>query len=137
MLNIIRSFRNSKIITPACAQCAGKSKFSCGHRPLRKLAFTFWYEKNKKEGGSYQKTNNIKKLEKRIKLVHRRLNGIRNNHLHQATNKIVKTKPSKVVVETLNIKGMMKNKHLSKAIQQQKLHEFKRQVQYKCKFNGI
>jgi len=94
------------------------------------------YEKNKK-GGSYQKTSNIKKLEKRIKLVHRKLNGIRNDHLHQATNKIVKTKPSKVVMETLNIKGMMKNKHLSKAIQQQKLYDFKKQVQYKCEFNGI
>ncbi|MDD2288692.1 MAG: transposase [Bacteroidales bacterium] len=94
------------------------------------------YEKNKK-GESYQKTSNIKKLEKQIKLVHRRLNGIRKNHLHQATNKIVKTKPSKVVMETLNIQGMMKNKHLSKAIQQQGLYEFKRQMQYKCEFNGI
>jgi IS605 OrfB family transposase len=94
------------------------------------------YEKNKK-GESYQKTSNIKKLEKQIKLVHRRLNGIRKNHLHQATNRIVKTKPSKVVMETLNIQGMMKNKHLSKAIQQQGLYEFKRQMQYKCEFNGI
>lgn len=90
-----------------------------------------------KKGESYQKTSNIKKLEKQIKLVHRRLNGIRKNHLHQATNKIVKTKPSKVVMETLNIQGMMKNKHLSKAIQQQGLYEFKRQMQYKCEFNGI
>jgi putative transposase len=94
------------------------------------------YIKNKK-GGSYQKTNNIIKLEKQIRLVHRKLNGIRKNHLHQATNKIVKTKPSKVVMETLNIKGMMKNRHLSKAIQQQNLYEFKRQMQYKCEFNCI
>jgi putative transposase len=50
---------------------------------------------------------------------------------------IVKTKPSKVVMETLNIQGMMKNKHLSKAIQEQKLYEFKRQLQYKCAFTGI
>jgi len=94
------------------------------------------YLKNKR-GEIYQKTSNIKKLEKEIKLIHRKLNGIRNNHIHQATNKIVKTKPSKVVMETLNISGMMKNKHLSKAIQQQKLYEFKRQMEYKCKFNGI
>jgi putative transposase len=94
------------------------------------------YENNKK-GESYHKTSNIKKLEKRIKLVYRKLNGIRKNHLHQATNQIVKTKPSKVVMETLNIQGMMKNKHLSKAIQQQGLYEFKRQMKYKCEFNGI
>ena len=94
------------------------------------------YENNKK-GESYHKTSNIKKLEKRIKLVYRKPNSIRKNHLHQATNQIVKTKPSKVVMETLNIKGMMKNKHLSKAIQQQGLYEFKRQIKYKCEFNGI
>lgn len=94
------------------------------------------YEKNKK-GGSYQKTNNIVKLEKQIRLVNRKLNGIRKNHTHQATNQIVKTKPSKVVMETLNIQGMMKNKHLSKAIQKQNLYEFKRQMKYKCEFNGI
>ena len=104
------------------------------HRLQRKVSNK--YEKNKK-GASYQKTNNIKKLEKQIKLVYRRLNGIRKNHLHQATNKIVKTKPSKVVMETLNIQGMMKNKYLSKAIQQQNLYELKRQIQYKCEFNGI
>lgn len=94
------------------------------------------YEMNKK-GESYQKTSNIKKLEKQIRLVYRKLNGIRKNHTHQATNKIVKTKPSKIVMETLNIKGMMKNKHLSKAIQKQNLYEFKRQLKYKCEFNGI
>lgn len=50
---------------------------------------------------------------------------------------IVKNKPSRVVMETLNIKGMMSNKHLSKAIAKQCLYEFKRQMQYKCEFNGI
>lgn len=94
------------------------------------------YETNKK-GKEYVKTSNIIKLEKQIRLTHRRLSNIRNNHLHQASTKIVKTKPSKIVMETLNIKGMMKNKHLSKAIAKQGLYEFKRQIQYKCKFYGI
>ncbi|MBY6846692.1 IS200/IS605 family element transposase accessory protein TnpB [Clostridium botulinum] len=94
------------------------------------------YEINKK-GRKFIKTRNIIKLEKQIRLLHRKLSNIRNNHLHQATTKIVKTKPSKVVVETLNIKGMMKNKHLSKAIAQQGLYEFKRQLQYKCRFYRI
>ena len=90
-----------------------------------------------KEGRKFVKTSNIEKLEKQIRLLHRKLSNIRNNHLHQATTKIVKTKPSRVVMETLNIKGMMKNKHLSKAIQQQGLYKFKRQLQYKCEFYGI
>lgn len=90
-----------------------------------------------KEGRKFVKTSNIIKLEKQIRLIHRRLSNIRNNHLHQATTKIVKTKPSKVVMETLNIKGMMKNRHLSKAIAQQGLYEFKRQLDYKCQLYGI
>ncbi len=101
------------------------------------------YEMNKKQikGGEnrcqFVKTNNIIKLEREIKLLHRRLKNIRSNYLHQTTNQIVKTKPSRIVMETLNIRGMMKNRHLSKAIQQQGLHEFKRQIQYKSKKYGI
>ena len=94
-------------------------------------------EKAFKKGERLKKTNNIIKLEKQSKLVDRKLSNIRNNHIHQTTNAIVKTKPSRVVMETLNIKGMMKNKHLSKAIQNQCLYEFKRQMAYKCEFNGI
>ena len=94
------------------------------------------YLKNK-EGSKFVKTSNIIKIEKQIKLLHRKLANIRSNHNHHATSKIVKTKPSRVVMETLNIKGMMKNKHLSKAIAEQCLYEFKRQMQYKCEFNGI
>ena len=80
---------------------------------------------------------NIQKQNQVIRKLHKRLTNIRTNHLHQATAEIVKTKPSRIVMETLNIKGMMKNKHLSKAIGQQKLYEFKRQIQYKCKKYGI
>ena len=94
------------------------------------------YQENK-EGRKFVKTSNIIKLEKQIRLVHRRLSNIRNNHLHQATTLIAKTKPSRVVMETLNIQGMMKNRHLSKAIVSQGLYEFKRQMQYKCEFYGI
>ncbi|MGU8148944.1 transposase, partial [Clostridium perfringens] len=70
------------------------------------------YEKNKK-GKEYVKTKNIIKLEKQIQQVHRRLANIRNNYLHKTTTSIVKTKPYRVVIEDLNVKGMMKNKHLS------------------------
>ncbi len=94
------------------------------------------YEKNKK-GSQFVKTENILKLEQQMKLLHRRLKNIRMNHLHQATNQMVKTKPSQVVMETLNIQGMMKNKHLAKAIQKQGLYELKRQLVYKCQKYGI
>lgn len=90
-----------------------------------------------KEGGAFVKTSNIIKLEKKIQLIHRKLANIRKNHLHQITTEIVKTKPFRVVIEDLNVKGMMKNKHLSKAIKDQGFQEFRRQLEYKCRFRGI
>jgi putative transposase len=102
------------------------------------------YEKSKiqirKEGENrykFTKTNNIKKLEREIKLIQRRLSNIRLNHIHQATTAIVKTKPCRIVVEDLNVRGMLKNKHLSKAIQEQCFHKFISILGYKSKFNGI
>lgn len=94
------------------------------------------YEMNK-DGKKFVKTNNIVKLEKQIKLLYRKLTNIRNNHLHQTTNTIVKLNPYRVVMEDLNVSGMMKNKHLSEAIAEQKFYEFIRQMKYKCEFNGI
>ena len=94
------------------------------------------YEKNKK-GGSYCKTSNIIKSEKELLKLNHRLTNIRQNYLHQTTTEIVKTKPSFVVLEDLNVKGMMKNRHLSKAVQQQKLYEFRRQIEYKSAWNNI
>lgn len=94
------------------------------------------YEANK-DGAKFVKTNNILKLEKQIKLLYRKVGNIRNNHIHQATSKIIKLKPYRVVMEDLNVIGMMKNRHLSKAISEQKFFEFIRQMKYKCEFNGI
>ena len=94
------------------------------------------YEKNKK-GKEYVKTKNIIKLEKKIQQIHRKLANIRNNYLHQTTTSIVKTKPYRIVIEDLAVSNMMKNKHLSDAIRKQGFYEFKRQLEYKCKFRGI
>ena len=94
------------------------------------------YEKNKK-GESYCKTSNIIKSEKELLKLNHRLTNIRQNYLHQTTTEIVKTKPSYIVLEDLNVKGMMKNRHLSKAIQQQCFGEFRRQIEYKSAWNNI
>ena len=80
---------------------------------------------------------NVQKQNRLIRNIHRKLANIRQNYLHQTTTEIVKTKPSRIVMESLNVSGMMKNKHLSKAIQQQKFYEFKRQIEYKSKLNGL
>ena len=80
---------------------------------------------------------NIQKQKHVIQLLNRTLTNIRDNYLHQTTTEIVKTKPSRIVMETLNVKGMMKNKHLVKTIQEQKFYEFIRQMKYKCEKYGI
>lgn len=94
------------------------------------------YENNK-IGGCYQKTKNIAKLELKIKKLHRKLKNIRLNHIHQSTTKIVKTKPSVIVMEDLKVSNMMKNRHLAKSIQQQGFYTFIEQMRYKCEWSGI
>ena len=94
------------------------------------------YEKNKK-GASYCKTSNIIKREKELLKIMKRLTNIRQNHRHQTTSEIIKREPSFICIEDLNVSGMMKNKHLSKAIQEQGFYEFRRQIEYKAEWNNI
>ena len=94
------------------------------------------YESNKR-GDSYCKTCNIIKGEHELLKVTKRLTNIRHNHLHQTTSEIIKRKPSFICIEDLNVSGMMKNKHLSKSVQQQGLYEFRRQIEYKSDWNYI
>ena len=94
------------------------------------------YDKNKK-GDNYCKTSNIIKREKELLKISKRLTNIRHDYLHQTTSEIIKRKPSFICIEDLNVSGMMKNRHLSKAIQQQGLYEFRRQIEYKAKWNNI
>ena len=93
------------------------------------------YTKNKK-GESYCKTSNIIKSERKLLILNHRLTNIRHNHIHQMTSEIIKRNPSFICIEDLNVQGMMKNKHLSKAIQQQCLYEVKRQITYKGEWNN-
>lgn len=94
------------------------------------------YEQNKKKG-KYCKTNNTVKNEKLLLKVNHRLTNIRKNYLNQTTSEIVNRKPRFICIEDLNVSGMMKNKHLSKAVQNQGFFEFRKQLEYKCKDNGI
>ena len=80
---------------------------------------------------------NFQKQKKEIQLLYRKLTNIRNNYLHQTTSEIVKTKPSRIIMEDLNITGMMKNSHLAKSIAEEKFYEFIRQMKYKCQLYGI
>ena len=94
------------------------------------------YEKNRK-GNSYVKTRNIERCENKLRKLYARVTNIRTNYIHQCTHELISLLPQRVVMEDLNVQGMMKNKHLSKAVQEQCFYEFRRQIQYKCEWNGI
>lgn len=94
------------------------------------------YEANR-NGNRFVKTRNIEKEEAELRKLHARITNIRTNYIHQTTHKLISLLPCKVVMEDLNVQGMMKNRHLSKAIQEQCFFEFIRQMKYKCEWNGI
>ena len=94
------------------------------------------YEKNKK-GENYCKTSNIIKKENELLKLNHRLTNIHQNYLHQTTSEIIKREPSFVCIEDLTVKGMMKNRHLSKEVQQQGFYEFRKQIEYKAEWNNI
>ena len=90
-----------------------------------------------KKGVCYIKTSNIIKLEKQLLKLNKRLTGIRTDYLHKTTTEIINREPMFIALEDLNVKGMMKNKHLAKAIQEQSFYEFKRIITYKALWNNI
>ena len=91
---------------------------------------------NIKKGGSTQKRN-IQKQRLKIQKLHHRIDNIRTDYINKTIAEIVKTKPSYITIEDLNVSGMMKNRHLSKAVASQKFYEFKTKLLAKCKETGI
>ena len=91
--------------------------------------------KNIKEGRATGQ--NIQKQIVKVQKLHQRLANIRTDYINKIVSSIIKQKPSYITIEDLNVKGMMKNKHLSKAIASQKFFEFKTKLTVKCKENHI
>ena len=96
------------------------------------------YEAAKKNGkDSKQKSNSILKYEALLKRIYHRIACIRLNQRHQITRELVNLHPERVVVEDLNVKGMMKNRHLAKAIGEMGFYDFVKILKYKCNELGI
>lgn len=90
---------------------------------------------NLKKGESTQR--NISKQKLRVQKLHHRIENIRTDYINKIIAEIVKTKPLFITIEDLNVSGMMKNRHLSKAVASQKFYEFKTKLKAKCDENGI
>ena len=91
---------------------------------------------NLKKGESTQRAN-IQKQKLKVQKLHHKIDDIRTDYINKTIVEIVKTKPSYITIEDLNVSGMMKNKHLSKAVASQKFYEFRTKLQAKCKESGI
>ena len=90
---------------------------------------------NLKKGESTQR--NIQKQKLKVQKLHHRIDNIRTDYINKTIAEIVKTKPSYITIEDLNVSGMMKNRHLSKAVASQKFYEFRTKLKAKCDDNGI
>lgn len=80
---------------------------------------------------------NLDKSRLKVQRLHQRISNIRTDHVNQCVNKTAKTKPSYITIEDLNVKGMMKNRHLSKAVAGQKFYEFRTKLKTKCNSQNI
>ena len=93
-------------------------------------------KRNKKMKGEATRQN-IQKQVLKVQKLHHRIDCIRTDYINKTIAEIVKTKPSYIVIEDLNVTGMMKNRHLSKAVSSQKFYEFRTKLEAKCKEIGI
>ena len=91
---------------------------------------------NSKKGESTQRAN-IQKQKIKVQKLYQKIDNIRTDYINKTIAEIVKTKPSYITIEDLNVKGMMKNRHLSKAVASQKFYEFRIKLQAKCNENGM
>ena len=91
---------------------------------------------NLKKGESTQRAN-IQKQKLKVQKLHHKMDNIRTDYINKTIAEIVKTKPSYITIEDLNVKGMMKNRCLSKAVASQKFYEFRKRLKAKCDENGI
>ena len=92
---------------------------------------------NKLNDKKYQKTNQILKYEKLLKRIYRKISNIRKDQRHKITRELVNLNTAVVIMEDLNVKGMMKNKHLSRSIAEMGFYDFIRIMKYKCEESGI
>lgn len=124
--NVYKNINKSKKIIKLEKQLRREQK--CLSRKFEQL-------KNNKKGESTHK--NIQKQIAKVQKIHLKLNNIRTDYINKIINELVKTKPAYIVIEDLNISGMIKNKYLSKSISNQRFYEFRQKLFNKCDFYGI
>lgn len=131
----IAEHNGTKIVFPNINKSARMRRLTKKQEHLQR-SISRKYEANK-QGARFVRTRNIERLENELRRISARIANIRANYIHQCTHAIVSLLPRQIVMEDLNVTGMMKNRHLAKSIQEQGFCEFIRQMGYKTSWLGI
>jgi len=118
----------------------GKSKFPRFKklkREQRKLSRKYESLKKKIKKKEDATRRNISKQIVKVQILHQKLTNIRHNYINQVINEVAKNKPKHITIEDLNVKGMMKNRHLAKAVAKQNFYNFRIKLENKCKISNI
>ena len=105
-------------------------------RKQRSLSRKYEALKERNKNGEATRQN-IQKNLLEVQKLHQRINNIHSNYINHCVAEVVKTKPKFVTIEDLNVKGMMKNRHLSKAVAEQNFYTFREKLTAKCNQLGI
>lgn len=114
-----------------------KKKLKRKQRQLSRKYEQLKQRKKKLQKNEKASQQNIKKQIEIVQKIHHKLTRIRSDYINKTISSIIKQEPSFVTIEDLNIKGMMKNRHLSESIAQQKFYEFRIKLTDKCRQNKI
>ena len=106
-------------------------------REQRKLSRKYESLKARKKEKGDATRQNIQKQVLAVQKLHQRLANIRMDYVNKVLNDLVKTKPGHITIEDLNVRGMMKNRHLAKSVAQQKFSEFRTKLENACRRDGI
>lgn len=107
-------------------------------RQQRALSRKYESEKHNKNLNKGEATRkNINKQVLKVQKLHQRLTNIRNDRQNKIVSALVKTKPAYITIENLNVKGMIKNRHLAKAVSQQSFHAFRMKLKHACRKSNI
>ena len=131
----IAEHNGTKIVFPNINKSARMRRLTKKQKHLQR-SISRKYEANK-QGARFVRTRNIERLESELRRISVRIANIRANYIHQCTHAIVSLLPYQIVMEDLNVTGMMKNRHLAKSIQEQGFGEFIRQMEYKTSWLGV
>ena len=106
-------------------------------REQRRLSRKYEFKKKRGEKTAIYYSANIEKQKIKIQCIHQKINNIRTDYANKTIAELAKNKPAFITIEDLNVSGMMKNRHLAKAVQEQKFYEFRTKLMSKCNEFGI